>query len=121
MNTQPIPAAVAGFDADHRTITLRFTSLPEATLGETWLVQPPASAPSPLAEAPASVNFHVHDALGNWMIEDRQMKRMIAMSTRERDAMFIAESLNAYSPNNHEYQKDHASRVGCRDWFGATR
>jgi hypothetical protein len=49
--------------------------------------------------APGSANFHVHDALGNWMIEDRQMGRMIAMSTRERDARFIAEALNAYSPN----------------------
>jgi hypothetical protein len=33
------------------------------------------------------------------MIEDRQMGRMIAMSTRKRDADFIAEALNAYSPN----------------------
>jgi len=53
----------------------------------------------PLPPVMGSANFRVHDALGNWMIEDRQMGRMIAMSTRERDAKFIAEALNAYSPN----------------------
>jgi hypothetical protein len=51
------------------------------------------------APAPGSAKFIVHDALGNWMIQDVQMGRMICMTTRERDAKFIAEALNAYSTN----------------------
>ena len=49
-------------------------------------------------EAPCSVKFRVHDALGSWMIEDVDMHRMICMTTRERDAKFIADALISYSP-----------------------
>ena len=38
--------------------------------------------------------FRVHDALGNWMIEDVRIGRMICMCPREHDAKMIAAALN---------------------------
>lgn len=59
----------------------------------------PAANPN-TSGATCSEIFRVHDALGNWMIEDVRMGRMICMTTRERDAKYIADALRAFDPPN---------------------
>jgi len=63
---------------------------------ETTPVGAGESSPAP----DGSELFRVHDALGNWMIEDVRMGRMICMTTRERDAKYICDALRAFDPPN---------------------
>ncbi len=47
---------------------------------------------SPLDSTEQRAMFRVHDALGNWMVEDVRAGRMICMTTRITDAKYIADA-----------------------------